>query len=154
MVEIHDMEEIERYTRMYIKEYLGKLGGGTYTPGNSLRKLKKIWELMNESKPPLISNSKKMSRAVDVHLSTLELMLDLRENYETRFRYEDAEKFFAREINLKKEYGDDSQKAISDPDIISMKIQELTKDFKELKKKLVDLEKFVKEKFHNQKKQN
>jgi len=79
--------------------------------------------------------------------SLLALYRNLRENYENRFRYEDAKKIFEREINLKKEYGDKSFKSISDPEILSTKIQELTKNFKELKKKVSELETLVKGKF-------
>ena len=53
--------------------------------------------------------------------------------------------------NAKKEYGDNSDKSISEPEIISNKINELSKDFKELKKKVINLENLVNEKISSDK---
>jgi len=71
---------------------------------------------------------------------------NLRENYEGRFRYEDANRIMAKEIKLKKEFGKPDE-SISDSEILSGKIQELTLDLKRLEEKVKRLEDNLNKKF-------
>jgi len=71
---------------------------------------------------------------------------NLRENYEGRFHYEDANRIMAKEIKLKKEFGK-PDKSISDSEILSSKVQELTLDLKRLEEKVKKLEDNLNKKF-------
>jgi len=70
---------------------------------------------------------------------------NLRKNYESRCRDEEAKKFHANEIELKKRYlKNQSPMEVSDLEIIESKLEDLTKNLEELKIKVSKLEEFVK----------
>jgi len=72
---------------------------------------------------------------------------NLRKNYERRFRNEEAQKFFLRELELKKLYnGEDASLMITDSELIEKKLEDLSHDLHELKEKVDNLEKLVKRK--------
>jgi len=66
---------------------------------------------------------------------------NLRKNYELRFRYEEANNFFAREVELKKMYDEDEKSEFSDSELMSKKLADLTRENNELKEKVKELKK-------------
>ena len=73
---------------------------------------------------------------------------NLRENYERRFRHEEANKFLARELEIKKIYDkNNSTPTISDSELINNKLNDLKRSYYDLKMKIDNLEK----KFTNEK---
>jgi len=72
---------------------------------------------------------------------------NLRKNYEKRFRNEEAQKFFLRELELKKLYdGKDASLVMTDLELVIKKIEDLSYDLDELKEKVDNLEKLTKRK--------
>jgi len=72
---------------------------------------------------------------------------NLRKNYEKRSRYEEADKFLAREIELRKRYKQNEPPLeISDLDMLQNKINSLKEERVELIKKISELEKKLSEK--------
>ena len=71
----------------------------------------------------------------------------IRKNYERRYRNEEAQKFFIRELELKKLYNkEESPLSIQDSELLLKKLEDLEKDFQELNDKVQDLEKMAKRK--------
>jgi len=65
---------------------------------------------------------------------------NLRKNYEVRFRYEEADRFFAREAELKRRYEkSESSSGISDSEIMLTKFSSLLRENKDLKQKIEEL---------------
>ena len=72
---------------------------------------------------------------------------NLQKNYELRFRTEEANKFLAKVIKLKKLYKqEDLPQTISDYDILTNKLVDLEKNIKQLRKTVQDLEEQIKNK--------
>jgi len=79
--------------------------------------------------------------------SVIAIYRNLRKNYERRFRNEEAQKFFLRELELKKlYYGKDASLIMTDSELVTKKLEDLSYDLHELKEKVDDLEKLTKRK--------
>jgi len=72
--------------------------------------------------------------------SVIAIYRNLRKNYERRNRNEEAEKFFAREVELKRRYMIGENKPAENLDLLEKKIEELTEELYELKKRIEKLE--------------
>ena len=72
--------------------------------------------------------------------SIIAIYRNIRKNYERRYRYEEAKKFFSRELELRRKYQEgEPQSTISDIGILEKKVDELSKEFHELKNDLESL---------------
>jgi len=68
---------------------------------------------------------------------------NLRKNYENRLRFEEAKKFLAKEIHLKKLYEGDHVIDVKESNLLLSKLEELAKDYEGLKKEIKNLEKKI-----------
>jgi len=83
--------------------------------------------------------------------SVISTYRNLRKNYERRFRNEEAQKFFTRELELKKIYKkEDASITISDLEIATKKLEDVNLDLDELKDKVENLEKLAKRKLESE----
>jgi len=82
--------------------------------------------------------------------SVISIYRNLRKNYERRFRNEEAQKFFTRELELKKIYEKEEPSIIiSDLEIASKKLEDINRDLDDLKDKVEKLEKLAKRKLES-----
>jgi hypothetical protein len=75
--------------------------------------------------------------------SILAVYRNLRKNYEYYCRYEEADKFYAREIELVKKYNFQSNVTISDMESITRKLEDVENERDELREKIASLEKTI-----------